>query len=489
MERLAISARVVRLIDSGAVKNAFEDYYVMERGDGSLEDLAPPDGYEAEAACQLFREIILGVGEVHAAQIVHRDLKPANIILFSGRPKISDLGLSLLTDLKRVTPTDEAVGPRYYMAPELEHGRNLDVDARADIYSLGKILYWLLSGGVHLPRERFSDHAYRLRERNGEAAFDVFDAVFNRTLTPYPRERFKNVQRLLEEFDECVANFIQHPDRTFRKKLGGAALSEPKTAKLVKQLSPRELKALWDWATKRKQAFSFEVLLVLAPSLDPLHLNRWLGEIDKIPHARSIDAIKSIAQTLFLSASQKSTGYFVNHPSTVLGEALRYGIEHGSAEMRESIASNWSRLLVSQPDLIGPLLAKGNLTPSAKAALAVTVFREDFAGQFAVMKELLRTAGGNVNVIEAAVAGLVRCREEEALALLENALSDLPPGPHLDAALRGFAWGEPTPSQIEPLLKSPRVPAETRELLRVLGDILVEAAKKKEEDEPGDPEE
>lgn len=162
MERLENSSRIVRLVDSGAVKSEAKNYYVMERGDGSLEELAPPGGYEVEDALRIFREIVLAAGEIHAAQIIHRDLKPANIILFSGQPKIGDLGLSLLSDLPRVTPTEEAVGPRYYMAPELEHGRNLDVDARADLYSLGKLLYWLLSGGVNLPREQYDEHPYRL---------------------------------------------------------------------------------------------------------------------------------------------------------------------------------------------------------------------------------------------------------------------------------------------------------------------------------------
>src|SRR5438477_546174 len=78
---------------------------------------------------------------IHAAGIIHRDLKPDNILLTGAEAKVADFGICLLVEEPRLTATSEAVGPRLYMAPELEDGRNLAVDARADIYSLAKILY------------------------------------------------------------------------------------------------------------------------------------------------------------------------------------------------------------------------------------------------------------------------------------------------------------------------------------------------------------
>jgi hypothetical protein len=59
------------------------------------------------------------------------------------------------------------------MAPKLEHGRNLAVNIRADIYSLGKLLYWLLSGDVNLPRERYRERPSLQRGVSNEGRFAV----------------------------------------------------------------------------------------------------------------------------------------------------------------------------------------------------------------------------------------------------------------------------------------------------------------------------
>jgi len=97
---------------------------------------------------RLFHSICLGVGHAHAAKVIHRDLKPANIFMASdGDPRVGDWGLCLLVDADlRITGTSEAVGPRHYMAPELEDGRAEKVLPAVDVYSLGKLLYFLLTG-------------------------------------------------------------------------------------------------------------------------------------------------------------------------------------------------------------------------------------------------------------------------------------------------------------------------------------------------------
>lgn len=180
----------------------------MEKADGSLESLAPPEGYNTPRGLALFREILLGVEAVHAAGIIHRDLKPANILLVNDVAKVADTGLCLIVGENRATPTDEAVGPRYYMAPELEHGRNLDVDYRADLYSLGKLLYWLLSGGVNLPRESFNDPDRRLW-RMRSPGLEVFHRIFDKTLTTHRSSRFRSATALLSAFDGAVGALAQ----------------------------------------------------------------------------------------------------------------------------------------------------------------------------------------------------------------------------------------------------------------------------------------
>lgn len=224
LQRLEGVENVVQVREWGASKGETTDYYVMEKGDGSLEDMAPTSGYPPELAISLFGQILDGVEAVHQVPAVHRDLKPANVILFGDIAKIADTGLALLVDEPRITPTDEAVGPRFYMAPELEHGRNLNVDASADIYSLGKILYWLLSGGVHLPRERYHEPKYRLA-RTKAPSLGVFDRVFEAALTQENRRRCRDVAGLRKVFGEAVAAYCDHPDKALGALLAGSGES------------------------------------------------------------------------------------------------------------------------------------------------------------------------------------------------------------------------------------------------------------------------
>jgi serine/threonine protein kinase len=126
----------------------------MELADRSLAD-AVTAGVIGKSAdlFAVYKAVCAGVAHIHANGIIHRDLKPENILFIGGTPKVADLGLCLIAGLERVTSSLEAVGPRFYMAPELEDGRSLDVTPTADIYSLGKILYFMLSGGRIFSRE------------------------------------------------------------------------------------------------------------------------------------------------------------------------------------------------------------------------------------------------------------------------------------------------------------------------------------------------
>jgi len=94
----------------------------------------------------LVQQLLSAVGVAHDLGVVHRDIKPDNILISNrGKTKILDFGISKLVDDKqRLTANGSMVGTPAYMAPEQVKGEN--VDARADVYSLGMILYELLHG-------------------------------------------------------------------------------------------------------------------------------------------------------------------------------------------------------------------------------------------------------------------------------------------------------------------------------------------------------
>jgi serine/threonine-protein kinase len=132
-------------------------YIVMElvRGE-SLRDLLRREGrLEATRAVTLMRDICAGVGAAHRRGIVHRDIKPDNIIVMPAdedsateRVKVVDFGIAKLRDMAHdatLTQAGAMVGTPFYMSPEQCKGEHLD--ARADVYSLGALLYEMLAGG------------------------------------------------------------------------------------------------------------------------------------------------------------------------------------------------------------------------------------------------------------------------------------------------------------------------------------------------------
>jgi eukaryotic-like serine/threonine-protein kinase len=130
-------------------------YYVMEYLPGiSLQDLVQRFGpLAAGRAIYLFRQVCAGLAEAHDLGLIHRDLKPANVFVTvrGGEPdvaKVLDFGLVKLTDDPsgaELTSDQRVSGTPLYMAPEQATG-DRSLDARADIYALGCMLYFVLTG-------------------------------------------------------------------------------------------------------------------------------------------------------------------------------------------------------------------------------------------------------------------------------------------------------------------------------------------------------
>ena len=178
---------------------------------------------------KLFQDICAGVAFAHSQGIIHRDIKPDNIFLreISESPVVGDFGICLLekTD-ERMTLTEEAVGPRLYMAPEVEDGRLDKVKPEVDCYSLGKLLYWLLSGGKMFSREKHREVKCDLTGRDEDSILgwnNIYMEHVNRLLDKMinhnPSDRFsvstiiiltRRVSRLVEkEYNPVDPNIKQ----------------------------------------------------------------------------------------------------------------------------------------------------------------------------------------------------------------------------------------------------------------------------------------
>ena len=151
---------IVTIHDSGRAGDLY--YFIMEFIDGlSLRQLlhGRDQPLEQDEALPIVATICDALGYAHEEGIVHRDIKPENILLDrKGRVKIADFGLAKLLgpnggQLSRLalTSPQQLIGTPHYMAPE-QTERPLEVDHRADIYSLGVVLYEMLTGQLPLGR-------------------------------------------------------------------------------------------------------------------------------------------------------------------------------------------------------------------------------------------------------------------------------------------------------------------------------------------------
>jgi serine/threonine protein kinase len=145
-----------------------DDFFmVMEfvRGD-TLDGVIRKSGaMQCERAIRLFSQALEGIDHAHRMGIIHRDIKPANIMLTeTGTLKVMDFGIARVLGTARMTKQGNIVGTIEYMSPEQVRGQ--ETDARSDIYSLGILLYEMLTGRVPF----HSDSEYDLMKMQIEDA-------------------------------------------------------------------------------------------------------------------------------------------------------------------------------------------------------------------------------------------------------------------------------------------------------------------------------
>ncbi len=148
---------IARVLDGGAT-NAGRPYFVMElvRGD-PITQYCDTHNQSTRERLELFKQVCMAVQHAHQKGIIHRDLKPSNVLvtMVDGKPvpKVIDFGIakatnSRLTEKTVFTEFRQLIGTPEYMSPEQAEMSGVDIDTRSDVYSLGVLLYELLTGST-----------------------------------------------------------------------------------------------------------------------------------------------------------------------------------------------------------------------------------------------------------------------------------------------------------------------------------------------------
>src|SRR6478736_4623193 len=204
---------IARVLDAGATETG-RPFFVMELVRGfKVTEYCDANHLDTTQRLHLFIQICQAIQHAHQKGIIHRDIKPSNILvtLHDGVPvpKVIDFGIAKATEAQLTEKTlftayAQIIGTPAYMSPEQAEMSGLDIDTRADIYSLGVLLYELLTGRTpfdpkQLLQSGFDEMRRTIREREPQRPSTILTTLQNEELTATAQHRHVEPPKLISQ--------------------------------------------------------------------------------------------------------------------------------------------------------------------------------------------------------------------------------------------------------------------------------------------------
>jgi serine/threonine protein kinase len=204
---------IVKIIDFGTEDRLY--YMVMDYIEGeSLRELLDKwKQVPIDVALAIAHEVLAGLAHAHSKGIVHRDIKPGNIMIAEdGRPRITDFGLAkLLEGSTHQTAADTVLGTPLYMSPEQAFGES--VDQRSDIFSLGTMLYEMITGVQPFADDNYMGVINNIAKKNAPhpsrlsvAVPQPVTAILSRAMNKNRDARFQTAG----QFQKAIEKYLGH---------------------------------------------------------------------------------------------------------------------------------------------------------------------------------------------------------------------------------------------------------------------------------------
>lgn len=295
---------IVSVIDSGATAGRY--YYVMEYVEGRpLDQHLSPGSSEPRSVLKLLADIADVVNDAHQRGVLHRDLKPANILVESnGRIRLLDFGLAKAIDPDTgvnaeltISEAGRPMGTLAYMPPEQAAGGSKGISVRSDVYALGVIGYYLLTG--HHPIDvdgKLLDVIKRIQQEQPDRPSSIrnglgpdIDAIIGKATSKLPQDRYATASELAADI---------------RRYLAGL----PITAREL----PRSVRA-WRWTRRHRVPVGILAACVaLLATMGWVAVARIIGERDRanallletFSQFRQVDGMEDLARQRIQSAKQ-----------------------------------------------------------------------------------------------------------------------------------------------------------------------------------------